>query len=133
MGVALEASDWPGQQFGLPESGPRSVPSWSRRILGLVIDWTIAVVVSVVFFDYEALSVIVIFILLHALGGLILAGSPGHLAVGIRIAPVRGGRLGIVAPLVRPLLISLVIPPLLNDDDMRGAHDRLVGTILVTR
>jgi hypothetical protein len=51
----------------------------------------------------------------------------------MRIAPIKGGALGIVAPLVRPLLIALVLPALLSDEDMRGAHDRLVGTILVVR
>jgi len=35
--------------------------------------------------------------------------------------------------LVRPLLIALVIPAILVDADMRGLHDRLVGTILVVR
>lgn len=125
--------DWPGKQFGLPESGPRSAPSWSRRIGGLVVDWLLAVALSFVFFDYNGVAIMAIFIALHALGGLLLAGSPGHLVFRMRIAPIRGGRLGMVAPLVRPLLIALVIPPLMNDSDMRGAHDRLVGTVLVSR
>jgi len=34
---------------------------------------------------------------------------------------------------VRPLLIALVVPAILVDSDMRGLHDRLVGTILVVR
>jgi len=39
----------------------------------------------------------------------------------------------VIAPLLRPLLIALVIPALIYDRDRRGVHDRLVGTILVTR
>jgi hypothetical protein len=55
------------------------------------------------------------------------------LVARIRIAPIKGGALGVMAPLVRPLLIALVIPAVLVDADMRGLHDRLVGTILVVR
>lgn len=133
MGVSDAESPWPGWKFGLPESGPRSVPSWSRRIGGIVFDWLVAVVISLIFFDYSGAWVMGLFLAMHILGGLTLAGSPGHLVFGIRIAPISGGRLGVLAPIVRPLLIALVIPPLLNDSDMRGAHDRLVGTILVSR
>lgn len=124
---------WPGKSFGLPPTGPRSTPGWNRRILGLIVDWGSAMVLAWLFFDYSSLAILGIFIALHAVGGLFLAGSPGHLVARIRIAPIRGGALGIVAPLVRPLLIALVIPPLLTDRDMRGVHDRAVGTILVSR
>lgn len=124
---------WPGKRFGLPEDGPRSTPSFSRRILALVIDWVIAMGVAAVFYGYDGFAILIVFIVLNALGGLFFAGSPGHLAAKIRIAPIKGGRLGVIAPLIRPLLIALVLPPLINDEDNRGAHDRLVGTILVSR
>jgi len=99
----------------------------------LALDWGIAVAVSVFFFNYNALATLAIFIVLSAVSSLFLAGTLGHLAFRIRIAPIKGGALGVIAPLVRPLLIALVLPALLSDDDMRGAHDRLVGTILVLR
>lgn len=124
---------WPGKKFGLPQDGPRSTPTYVRRVAGLGIDWAIAVGLSMAFFDYNGLLTLCIFIVLHMLGGLILAGSPGHLLTGIRIAPIRGGALGVVPPVVRPLLVALVIPAVLVDEDQRGAHDRLVGTILVRR
>jgi uncharacterized RDD family membrane protein YckC len=124
---------WPGKQFGLPQSGQRSTPTYLRRVVALGIDWLIAVVVSIVAFDYSSLATLGVFIVVSMLGGLFLAGTPGHLVCGIRIAPIAGGALGIVAPLVRPLLIAAVIPALIGDDDLRGGHDRLVGTILVRR
>lgn len=124
---------WPGKRFGLPEEGPRSTPGWNRRIGGIFIDWVLALGLSALFFGFNNLSILGVFVLLHIIGGLLAAGSPGHLLMKIRIAPIAGGRLGILAPVVRPLLIALVIPALMNDDDRRGAHDRLVGTILVTR
>ena len=86
-----------------------------------------------IFFDYDGLATLLVFVALSALGGLLAAGSPGHLIARIRIAPVKGGALGLFAPLVRPLLVALVIPALITDEDQRGLHDRLVGTILVVR
>ena len=132
-GMAETDAEWPGKKFGLPQSGPRSVPGWNRRIAGLLIDWVLAMGISAVFFGFDSAAILLIYIALHIIGGLLVAGSPGHLITKIRIAPIIGGRLGLLAPIVRPVLIALVIPPLLNDDDMRGAHDRLVGTILVSR
>jgi len=131
--MAHDDNYWPGKDFGLPAEGPRSAPSWSRRIGALAIDWGISMLVAWLFYDYDGLAILMVFIVINALGGLMFAGSPGHLASRIRIAPISGGRLGVWAPLIRPLLIALVIPPLINDKDMRGAHDRLVGTVLVSR
>lgn len=124
---------WPGKKFGLPQKGPRSTPSYLRRVGGLAVDWGIAVGISVLFFDYNALMTLLVFVLISALSGLFTGGTPGHLVCRMRIAPIKGGALGIVAPLIRPLLIALVLPALLSDEDMRGAHDRLLGTILVVR
>jgi len=128
-----DAPYWPGKRFGLPETGPRSTPTYLRRVAGLLIDWGIAVGISVLFFEYNGFATLAIFILLSALGGLTVAGTLGHLIVRIRIAPIAGGALGVWAPLIRPLLVAAVIPALLYDDDQRGGHDRLVGTILVRR
>jgi hypothetical protein len=94
-------------------------------VVGLAIDWGIAVGISLLFFDYQALPTLAVFVVLTMLGGLFAAGTPGHLITGIRIAPIKGGALGIMAP--------LVLPAILSDEDMRGGHDRLVGTILVRR
>lgn len=124
---------WPGQRFGLPMSGPRSTPTYLRRVFALGIDWAIAVSGSVVFFNYNAFATLGLFVGVSMVCGLVLAGTPGHLLTKIRIAPIKGGALGWVAPLVRPALVALVIPALIADDDMRGGHDRLVGTILVLR
>lgn len=131
--ATMDADYWPGKRFGLPQEGPRSTPSYLRRAGGLAVDWALAVGLSVLFFDYNALATLALFIALSAFFGLVSAGTLGHHLVGIRIAPVAGGALGIVAPLIRPLLVALVLPAVLYDDDMRGGHDRLVGTILVRR
>jgi uncharacterized RDD family membrane protein YckC len=134
LSVVTDRDDyWPGKIFGLPEQGPRSVPSLGRRILALCIDWALCVGVSVAFFDFNGFATGIVFVVMHMLFGVVIGGSPGHLLTKMRIATIRGGRLGIVAPLVRPLLIILVIPPLIMDRDQRGVHDRVVGTIMVSR
>lgn len=133
---------WPGKQFGLPENGPRSVPTLLRRVVALCIDWAISVAVSmtiaVVWFgldwiDYNGFVTGLIFVIMHMVFGLITGGSPGHLLTKMRMAPIKGGALGVVAPLIRPWLIILVIPPIMMDRDQRGVHDRIVGTIMVSR
>ena len=129
----MDADYWPGKRYGLPPEGPRSTPSYLRRAGGLLVDWALAVGLSVVFFNYNGFATLGIFVGLSAVFGLVSAGTPGHHLFGMRIAPVAGGALGIVAPLVRPLLVALVLPAVLYDQDMRGGHDRLVGTILVRR
>ena len=113
--------------------GPRSTPTYLRRVLGLAVDWALAWLISALFFGADGFATLLVFTGANALGGLLIAGSPGHLVARIRIAPIKGGALGVMAPLVRPLLIALVIPAVLVDADMRGLHDRLVGTILVVR
>ena len=113
--------------------GPRSTPTYLRRVLGLAVDWALAWLISALFFGADGFATLLVFIGANALGGLLIAGSPGHLVARIRIAPIKGGALGVMAPLVRPLLIAMVIPAVLVDADMRGLHDRLVGTILVVR
>lgn len=129
----MEDDYWPGKRFGLPQDGPRSAPSYLRRALGLVVDWAIAVGVSIAFFNYNALWTLGIFVVLSAISSLVSAGTIGHHVCGIRIAPIQGGALGIVAPLLRPILVALVIPAVLYDEDTRGGHDRILGTILVRR
>lgn len=132
-GGVVDEDYWPGKKFGLPQDGPRSTPTYLRRVAGLGIDWAIAVGISVAFFDYNGLWTLAVFIVLQMVGGLVAAGSPGHLVTGMRIAPIAGGALGVLPPLIRPLLVAAVIPAVMVDEDQRGVHDRLVGTILVRR
>ena len=133
---------WPGKIFGLPEEGPRSVPSLLRRVVALCIDWAMSMGISIAiavvwlgrdWLDHNGFVTGLIFVVMQMIFGLVIGGSPGHLLTKMRIAPIKGGALGIIAPLVRPWLIILVIPPIMMDRDQRGVHDRIVGTIMVSR
>ena len=125
--------DWPGQRLGLPETGPRSVARLGRRIGALAIDWGIAVALSAAFFSYDSLVTLLIFVGLQVLFTIVINASIGHAVLGMRVVPMAGGLLGVWRPVVRALLIALVIPALLFDENQRGLHDRAAGTILLRR
>ncbi len=124
---------WPGERLGLPESGPRSVGRFGRRIAAIAIDWAIAVVLSAAFFSYEPLVTLAIFVGLQVLMTVIVNASIGHALLGLRVVPMEGGLLGVWRPVVRALLIALVIPAMVWDDNNRGLHDRVSRTILLRR
>ena len=126
-------SDWPGRKLGLPESGPRSVARLGRRIAAIAIDWATAVIVSVAFFAYDPWATLTIFAVAQAVFLLTANGSIGHLLLGMRVVPIKGGYLGVWRPFARTILLCLVIPAVIWDRDQRGMHDRLIGTVLVRR
>jgi len=128
-----ELPDWPGQRLGLPESGPRSVARIGRRIAGIAIDWGIAVIISVAFFDYDPLATLAVFVGMQILFTIVVNASIGHLLLGMRVVPMAGGLLGVWRPVVRAALIALVLPAVFWNVDQRGLHDRAAGTILLRR
>jgi len=131
--AAPASSDWPGRSLGLPAEGPRSVARFGRRLAALALDWGSAVVLSVAFFQYDALATLAIFAVLQIVFLLTLNGSPGHLILGMRVVPTAGGYLGLWRPFARTALLCLVIPAVIWDRDQRGMHDRLCRTVLVRR
>ena len=38
--LSSTGTPYPGSRLGLPADGPRSVASWGRRVLALVVDWS---------------------------------------------------------------------------------------------
>ncbi|TXK17469.1 RDD family protein [Homoserinibacter sp. GY 40078] len=132
---ASSTGEWPGERLGLPEQGPRSIARVGRRIVALVIDWAVAYFLSWALFPTpEGAAPFVtlgIFALLQYLFLLVVNGGLGHLILGIRLVPIRGGYLGLWRPLVRTVLLCLVIPAVIWDRDQRGLHDKAAGTVLV--
>jgi uncharacterized RDD family membrane protein YckC len=128
-----ELPDWPGQRLGLPQTGRRSVGRIGRRIAAIAIDWSIAVIISVAFFDYDPLVTLAVFVGMQVLFTAFVNASVGHLVLGLRVVPMAGGLLGLWRPIVRALLIALVLPAVFWDVDHRGLHDRAAGTVLLRR
>jgi len=127
---------WPGQRFGLPDDGPRSVARFGRRLAAIAIDWAISYGLSWLLFRAQDGTAnpwitLAVFAVLTLLFELFFNASIGHLALRMRVVPIRGGALAPWRPLVRTVLLCLAIPPLIWDRDQRGLHDRLAGTVLV--
>lgn len=133
---------YPGERLGFPQSGPGSAARVGRRIAALVIDWTLATVISVAFFGYNQFALpeeagatqfapLLVFAVLQILFIPTIGGSPGHRLVGLRIIFLSGGWVGFWRPIVRTLLLCLVLPALVFDPDQRGLHDKFVNTMLV--
>lgn len=125
--------EWPGQRLGLPESGSRSVARFGRRLGAIAIDWGLAVVISVMFFSYDGIATLLIFVGMQVVMTIVVNASIGHALLGLRVVPMEGGLLGVWRPVVRALLIALVIPAMVWDDNNRGLHDRASRTILLRR
>jgi len=134
---------WPGKELGLPEEGPRSVGRIGRRVVALLIDGVLADLVAFLLGVWSPVNgsgdiahtwiQLAIFAVLQVLFICTFSGSFGHLCVGLRVVPMRGGYVGVWRPVVRTLLLCIVVPALIIDRDSRGAHDRIAGTVLVRR
>jgi len=129
--VPSPGGEWPGRRLGLPESGKRSIARPGRRVAGIAVDWAIASAISAAFFSYEGFATLVVFALLQIIAIPLASGSIGHLVVGIRVVPIRGGWVGAWRPIVRTVLLCVVIPAVIWDADQRGLHDKVAGTVLV--
>ena len=129
--VSTSADAYPGQRLGLPQTGRGSIARIPRRLAGLAVDWTAAVVISIAFFQYDPLATLAVFAVIHILFIPTIGGSPGHRIAGTRLQLEGGGWTGVWRPIVRTLLLVLVIPAVIWDQDQRGLHDRAARTILV--
>jgi uncharacterized RDD family membrane protein YckC len=121
---------YPGERFGLPEDGARSVASMGRRLGALLIDWFACSLIAVAAFHDQYWTLVVFAVedyLLTALTGLTL----GKRLAGIRVARLDGKPVGFGWALVRTLLLLTVIPPLVTDRDLRGLHDRAANTVVI--
>lgn len=122
---------YPGERLGLPESGPRSIGRIGRRIGALAIDWAAAVIISIAFFQYDALATMIVFAVVQILFIPTIGGSPGHRIVGLRLVRMGGGWVGLWRPILRTVLLVLVIPAVIWDADQRGLHDKIAQTVLI--
>ena len=98
--VPSDRPAYPGEKFGLPQDGPRSVAGMGRRVAALLIDWVICTLIAVAVFHDQYWTIVVFAVqdyLLTALAGMTL----GKRLTGIRVARLDGkpvGRLPRVIP-----------------------------------
>ena len=115
----------------MPESGPGSIARAGRRILGICIDWGIALLISNFAFAGDPWATLAVFAAEQILLVGTLGYSIGHRIAGIHVTKLGGGAAGPLPALVRALLLCLVIPAVIFDPDQRGLHDKAMNTVLV--
>ncbi len=128
--TAGEEGAYPGQEFGLPEDGPKSVAGVGRRFGALVVDWLLCELIALALFgnNYWTIAVFAAEVyLLTAMTGFTI----GKRIVGIRVVRLDGKPVGLIRALWRVLLLLAVVPALVFDKDLRGLHDRAAGTIVI--
>jgi uncharacterized RDD family membrane protein YckC len=121
---------YPGQRFGLPESGPGSVAPMWRRFAALFADWGLCLLIAWGLLHSTGWTILIFaaeVYLLTAISGL----TVGKRLLGIRTIRTSGGVIGFKWAAVRVLLLLAVVPALLSDRDLRGLHDRAADTIVV--
>jgi uncharacterized RDD family membrane protein YckC len=124
---------YPGERLGRPDDGPRSLGSFGRRLVALVVDWVVALLIAGWLLrgarlgEFGPLLVLLV-------ENVVLVGTAGatigHRLLGLRVETVEGRAPGPVKALVRSVLLCLAIPPLVWDADQRGLHDRWAGTLV---
>jgi uncharacterized RDD family membrane protein YckC len=139
---------------GLPSEGAGSLARFGRRFVALAIDWAACLLISSVFFrDPHAVLPVVsgsstATLGIFAVENVVLVGTLGHTLghrlLGLRVrrfvvdehgtaAPDDGRPPGLGRAAVRTLLLCLVVPPAIQDDQGRGLHDHSAGTAIVRR
>lgn len=135
MGAAGTPPSYPGEDLGLPETGPGSIASMSRRIGAIFIDWLLCTFIVVALIrparpDVEYWTLLIFAAqdyLLTALTGFTI----GKRLLRIRVVKLDGRMVGLLWGLLRTFLLLTVIPALLMNRDLRGLHDRASNTAVV--
>jgi hypothetical protein len=122
--------EYPGQQFGLPERGPRSVATIGSRIVALFIDWLLSLVIAYWLTHSQYWTIVIFAIETYVLTAL-TGSTVGKRLCRIRVIRTNGGMVGFGWALVRTVLLLTVVLPLITDFDRRGIHDRAADTIVV--
>ncbi|GGE77017.1 RDD family protein [Nesterenkonia cremea] len=136
--TAENDAGWPGQEYGLPESGAGSMAPFGRRVLALFIDWALVMFLGTLLAGTFAgsaqvadqtggLVALVLFVLMHLTMVSFLGITVGKRIVRIQV--VRGTEVpGLSAVALRTGLLLLVLPAILAGPDGRTLHDKAAGT-----
>lgn len=126
----------------MPRGGPGSLGRFGRRLVGVVIDWTVCQLIAYAFFSvplpFTAVATsrdTAVLLALFAAENLLLVGTIGytlgHRVVGLRVRSTDGRPARLFQAVVRTVLLCLFIPAMFWDRDGRGLHDKAAGTLIV--
>jgi len=104
------------------------------RFGALVVDWILCVLVAGLFSrparEPWGPTLVLIFEYAFFLG--VFGQTPGMWLARIRcISITTGGPIGVLRATLRAVLLCLLIPALIMDDERRGLHDRAAGSMVV--
>lgn len=137
----MDAQEPQGASLGLPPSGPGSVGSLLRRLVALIIDWTLCQLIAIGLLSMtwgevagaEAFLPLLVFFVENLILVATLGTTVGHRLLGLRVVGL--GRNGAPPTLLRSAiragLLCLVVPALVMDGNGRGLHDKAAGSIVV--
>ena len=129
---------YPGERFGLPETGRGAAAGFGRRLAALTVDWLLGYLIAGLFAGPDALAssnfswtVLGVWFVLTAVAVAAFGITPGMAVLGIRVASLRSTLVGVPRAVLRTALLALVLPALARDADGRGWHDRAADTVVV--
>src|SRR5262249_44764187 len=113
-------SGYPGEAFGLPERGPRSLARMGRRVGALFVDWllayglaALAMTLGLVSLGLLSTAVLLIWLVVGAVAVRLFEFTPGQLVLGLRVVSIDGRmHIGLGRAVLRGVMIALVIPAL---------------------
>ncbi|WP_093784469.1 RDD family protein [Actinacidiphila guanduensis] len=125
-----------GERLGLPESGPGSIAPVGRRIAAIFVDWILCVVIAYGLIAHRSVHsaqnwALLVFGVVSLIGLGLVGSTPGKMILRLRVVGVDGRRLGLLAVLVRTVLLLLVVPAVVWDRDTRGLHDKAAKAVQV--
>lgn len=126
-----------------------------RRVVGILVDWGLASLISYAFFGFDEWATLAVFAASTVVLVATLGTTIGHRVAGIQVVRLadlvtvvagserRRGQEAPVPALLRPpglllgltrtVLLCLVIPAVVWDGSGRGLHDVAAGTVTVRR
>ncbi len=124
---------YPGKALGLPSTGVGAVASVGRRAAAFVIDILLSALAAWAITAPEPPrnTSLVVWALMTVVTVGLFGITPGQAALGIRVVPMSGGSFVGLWAIPRTVLTFLIVPPLLQDQNGRGLHDRLCRTIVL--
>jgi len=132
----MTSSDYSGQRFGLPRSGPGSMASVGRRLGAVMIDWAICYGLAYLLVGDRLLSggqfaVFSLLAVMYLVGLAINGATVGMALLGLRVVSDQGGKASLYSIGMRTILLFLFIPAVIWDADGRGFHDRVARTMII--
>lgn len=141
-GTGREPQEWPGERLGLPKDGPGSIATRGVRLVALLVDLVLMALVTSLFVEvdlnrpdvmqqFNYLSVLVWFVITSAMISL-FGFTAGKALFGLRVVRLDGKPMvGPLRAVPRTLLTGLLLPAAIGDEDSRGLHDKVTGTVVV--